>query len=358
MKNIERGGIYFAAMNTPNGFASFFSEVFGSLDHLYIIKGGPGTGKSRMMREIAKKAKEAGYVTEEILCSSDPSSLDGVIIPKLSFGILDGTSPHIYEPKLPGAKDNIVDLGSFWNEAKLAERRAELEAISNAKARLFSAIYGYLDAVKQCDDTVISMTKKAIDYSKLEKAVEREVGKITEFNSFGKKANHTLRIRSAVSCDGMITLAAFAELSEKRYAILDIGKSADIFMRRLLEETDKRGCDVIVSYNPFSPDTPDALYYPQKDIAYYIGSEGDYEEKQINMRRFVENRALMPFKSNIRTIGRIRAALMTQLFADYRSVKRLHAEAEKIYSSAMDFSAKEEFTKEFIQKIGLNLADI
>ncbi len=354
MKNKNRGGIYFAAMNTPNGFMSFFSEIFGKLDRLFIIKGGPGTGKSRMMREIAQKAKEKGFLTEEILCSSDPSSLDGVIIPELSFGILDGTLPHTYEPVLPGAKDNIVDLGRFWYSSKLAEKRIELEAISQAKSRLFSAVYGYLDAVKQCDDTVLSMTKKAINYEKLEKAVEREVGKITNFNRFEKKSEHKLRIRSAVSCDGIITLTTFAELSDRRYAISDIGKSAGIFMRRLLEETDKRECDVIVSYDPISPSTPDALYYPEKDIVYYIGSESDYEEKQINMRRFIENSFLMPYKANIRAIGRIRAELLTQLFADYRSIKRLHAEAEKIYSSAMDFSEKESYTRDFIKSIGLD----
>ncbi len=353
MKNNGRGGIYFSAMNTPNGFVSFFPEVFGKLDRLFIIKGGPGTGKSRMMREISEKARKAGYLTEEILCSSDPSSLDGVIIPALSFGILDGTSPHAYEPVLPGAKDNIVDLGQFWNSKRLAEKRSEIESLSKAKARLFSAVYGYLDAVKQCDDTVLSITQKAIDNEKLEKAVKREVGKITEFNSFGKKPIHTLRIRSAVSCNGMITLATFAELAETRYAIADIGKSAGIFMRRLLEETDKRGCNVTVSYDPMRPDTPDALYYPDKNISYYIGSESDYEEKQINMRRFVDNHTLMPFKSSIRTLGRIRVELLTQLFADYRSIKRLHAELEGIYSSAMDFSAKENFTKEFIENIGL-----
>ncbi len=353
MKNTECGGIYFSAMNTPNGFVSFFPQVFGKLERLFIIKGGPGTGKSRMMREISKKAKEAGYAVDEILCSSDPSSLDGVMIPHISFGILDGTSPHVYEPTLPGAKENIVDLGRFWDSSRLYEKRTEIEAINNAKARLYRAVYGYLAAVKQCDDTVLSMTKKAIDREKLEKSVKREVGKITEFNKFEKNSEHILRIRSAVSCDGMITLTTFAETAKRRYAVSDIGRSAGIFMRRLLEETDKRGCDVTVSYDPISPDTPDALYYPEKDIVYYIGSESDYEEKQINMSRFVENRTLMPFKANIRALGRIRANLLTQLFADYRSIKRLHGELENIYSSAMDFSEKEAFTQNFIEKLGL-----
>ena len=44
---------YFASANTEKGFVSYFDEIYGVLDRVYIIKGGPGTGKSHFIRNIA-----------------------------------------------------------------------------------------------------------------------------------------------------------------------------------------------------------------------------------------------------------------------------------------------------------------
>ena len=45
---------YFAASNSAQGFKNYYPEVFARADHLYIIKGGPGTGKSSFMKKYAR----------------------------------------------------------------------------------------------------------------------------------------------------------------------------------------------------------------------------------------------------------------------------------------------------------------
>ena len=60
MENLTQNLTFFASMNSGDGFISYFKEIFSSLDRLYIIKGGPGTGKSRFMREAAQQAEETG----------------------------------------------------------------------------------------------------------------------------------------------------------------------------------------------------------------------------------------------------------------------------------------------------------
>ena len=54
---------FFAAANTEEGFYSIFESVFppSALDKIFIIKGGPGTGKSTLMRQIAEYARGRGY---------------------------------------------------------------------------------------------------------------------------------------------------------------------------------------------------------------------------------------------------------------------------------------------------------
>lgn len=68
------------------------------------------------MKRINSALTDAGIETELIYCSSDPASLDGVYAPALNCWIADGTSPHTLEPKYPGAAQEIVDLGRFWDK--------------------------------------------------------------------------------------------------------------------------------------------------------------------------------------------------------------------------------------------------
>ena len=73
---------YFAAANTSDGFISYYADCFGrqEISHLYMIKGGPGTGKSRFLGDVASAAVKRGWEAEYFYCSSDPCSLDGVIL--------------------------------------------------------------------------------------------------------------------------------------------------------------------------------------------------------------------------------------------------------------------------------------
>ena len=82
---------YFLGANAYSGFYSLYGGFCaGEGDYLRVIKGGPGTGKSALMRRIGAAAERAGHDVEYILCSGDPDSLDGVYIPALGVGYADG----------------------------------------------------------------------------------------------------------------------------------------------------------------------------------------------------------------------------------------------------------------------------
>jgi len=118
---------YFAGGNTAKGFHHFFDSNLASLNRLWILKGGPGTGKSTLMKQIGHAWLEKGYDIEWIHCSADPDSLDGMIIPSLQIGLVDGTAPHIVEPTAPGAKEDYVNLGQAWDRKRLEAHIEEVE---------------------------------------------------------------------------------------------------------------------------------------------------------------------------------------------------------------------------------------
>ncbi len=58
----------FAGNNTAVGFYSYFDYLFNpeELDRIYILKGGPGVGKSSFMKKFAAKMLEKNYPVEYI----------------------------------------------------------------------------------------------------------------------------------------------------------------------------------------------------------------------------------------------------------------------------------------------------
>ena len=91
---------YFLGANSPAGFYSLYDHLLPpeQARAIYILKGGPGCGKSTLMRKIGVRAEEAGLETEYILCSGDPDSPDALILPSKAVAIVDGTAPHVVVP--------------------------------------------------------------------------------------------------------------------------------------------------------------------------------------------------------------------------------------------------------------------
>ncbi len=344
MVDNARNATFFAALNTANGFCSYFRKIFDRLETVYIIKGGSGTGKSRFMKEVATAANEMGYSVENFLCSSDSTSLDGIIVKELDMAILDGTSPHIHEPTLIGAREHFIDFGAYLDGDILKRRKEEIEALSEAKSRRYKKIYEQLKAVKIYDDIIMNTALNTLEKEKLDKSVKKSAQFLKKSASYEKK----FRIRSAVSCNGNITLNTYAKTAKKRFAIADVCGLGGIYLKNLLDKTDEEEIAVTVSYGPFFPELPDALYYPEAGISFYIGTEGDFEETVINMRRFVNDGKLRPYKPELRAISKLRRMSLRQTEYDFSCIRRLHSAVEEIYMSAMDFEAKEKMTKEFI----------
>ena len=87
---------FFLGANSGRGFQNLFGEFCTPEDHhdLLVLKGGPGAGKSTMMRRIGQAMEQRGEQVEYFYCSGDPKSLDGVHITRIRTAIVDGTAPQ------------------------------------------------------------------------------------------------------------------------------------------------------------------------------------------------------------------------------------------------------------------------
>ncbi len=97
MENNRKPLQFFLGANTPQGVVSGFDQLANPAEgwREFVLKGGPGTGKSSLMRKVAEHTAGRCGQIELIHCSSDVDSLDGVILPEIKTSIADGTSPHV-----------------------------------------------------------------------------------------------------------------------------------------------------------------------------------------------------------------------------------------------------------------------
>lgn len=100
MAGIERH--MYPGNNTPEGFFSYYQYILGQneADKIICIKGGPGVGKSTFMRKIGEAMLKEGHDVDFMHCSSDNSSLDGIVLRDKKIALIDGTAPHAAVPKL------------------------------------------------------------------------------------------------------------------------------------------------------------------------------------------------------------------------------------------------------------------
>lgn len=139
---------YFLGGNTVRGFVSFYSGFCrGPEDFLWVIKGGPGCGKSSFMKTIGRAAEEKGLDVEYVLCSGDPESVDGVYFPALHTGYADGTAPHVLEAVTPGAAGLYLDLSRFYDRLALQPERRTIEQLQRRYQSLYREAYAKLAAL-------------------------------------------------------------------------------------------------------------------------------------------------------------------------------------------------------------------
>lgn len=132
----------FAGANSPQGFFSYYQYLaLDNYKRVYILKGGPGSGKSTIIKTVARHFSGP---QERYHCTAAVGSLDGLVLPARLVSLVDGTLPHNLEPHLPGAVQQTIDLASFWDYRALAARRSQIGNLKEEIAWNYKAAYGWL----------------------------------------------------------------------------------------------------------------------------------------------------------------------------------------------------------------------
>lgn len=339
----------FAAANSGEGFRSFYPSVFEGkeIQKRYIIKGGPGTGKSSFLRGVAEDAEGRGMSVEEYRCSSDPSSIDGIVLDG-RIALLDGTAPHLADTDLPGVRDEIVNLGEFWDAERLARHYNDIVSYGTLKSNAYRRGYRYLSAAMSVDAACGSLVTPSVREEKLRAAARRMLAPIPD----GKGASIKAGLADSIGMRGRVRFDSYEKEAKKLYVVDDYYGTGVLFLSALVSEGERKGLAMRVSYRPVNPEEPDALLLSESGTAFVLGEYTEREpDGRVNMKRFVDAEILAPVKLEYRASRRLSEALVESATEALREAGRYHMELERIYSACMDFEAEKEFLREFCKKI-------
>ena len=343
---------FFAAANTADGFVSFFDEVFFSraIKRRYIIKGGPGTGKSSLMRRIARHAADRGLAVEYYYCSSDTDSLDGIVIDS-RIALFDGTAPHSYDTSVAGARDELVNLGEFWDSAALRGKVREIEVLGERKKRAYREAYGYLFAARSIRSVADSAVLSAVDLPKLAAAVERSYARL-EIPK-GSAPSVLTRQTHALGVHGEVELLTLARSAARAHLISDHYGTAYLYLRELERLVRERGGRVAVSRDPLDLTRVQSILFLDTGDFFAVSDFAERDERvlTVNMKRFVDAAEIGKVRFSYRTAMRACSDVKALALAALSEAGEAHAELEKIYVPCMDFERQSAYSLTLADKI-------
>lgn len=319
---------YYAAANTHNGFHSEFDSIFApqKFEKIFIFKGGPGTGKSSIMKGIVSQLCDRNIPVHAIYCSSDPKSLDGVIADNggKRIAFLDGTAPHATDPHFPGAIEQIVNLGESFDIRALRESRDTIIALNGIKKRAYKEAYSALSLAGKIFDHIWSKINESALYNEAESAAEQI------FKS----------IRASESCtDGAkIYTSAFSKYGytklpfdkHDRQAINICGERYLVYtVMNLLYQ--RLSCESAIStYAPSPLDTrlTDRIYTNETVIGANEDADASFDLSDIKCDRI----------SNYKKLYEMYDSTLNMAAEYFKEASDAHFKIEDIYIRCMDFS--------------------
>lgn len=361
----------FPGGNTAKGFYSFFDYITGNnYTRRYIIKGGPGAGKSTFMSGIKQHMLEHGYVVDEYRCATDPDSLDAIFMPEIGVALLDGTSPHAIEPRNPGITDDIIWLGDYWDKAKLLKHKEEILKLNKKASKLFKIAFSHLKEAGVVYNEWRSYAQDDFNEEEYNIALKQVIDDlfkdITEVNC---NAKHSHFFASAISGKGIYNYTQnLIEPTYKVYAFSGMpGSGVQKAIGRIAQQAQELGISTEQYHCPIDVDELDMVIIPSlksvvvninqvlsKDNSYF-----DYKQIKayVNFDDYLNYRTIYEFSDDIEEAKKRFYHLIDRAIDLISRAKTIHGQVEKYYIDAMDFERVNAKRQEILEEI-LKLAKI
>ncbi len=351
---------FFFGANNKKSYSSLFSELYDSKKegNHYILKGGPGSGKSTFMKKTANELEKRGYFVERGYCSADPNSIDVVLAPEINFSVLDGTSPHCFEPTYVGVNEFIVNLGEAFNKKYLKEHRTAICNLTDENKMFHRKAAEYMFVASQLKLDAIRYADEILDREKIKNYAIRLCKREIPTEKFGRKGQIYKRFLSGITPDGItVFYDSIVALSEKIITIADdFSLAAPYIMKYVCEYAVENGYDVYTCYCPLFPASKiDHIIIPELKLCIFTENKEHAslvsEENIVHAERFLNKEGFKEIKEKLNFNKKAQAEMLKEAVRKISSAKGVHDRLEDYYIRATDFSVIEEMGEKIHKEI-------
>lgn len=347
---------YFLGSATAQEFQTTFDSIIKDEGmYTYILKGGAGTGKSSLMKKVANKFENDEHVIR-YHCSSDPDSLDAVVLTESGVTIVDGTSPHVFDPIIPGVSQKIVNLGDYWDSEKLKENKDSIINAINANKSALDRARRFTSALTNIFADTYHIGSDSMLHKKAESFIGRFKKKLLPKKGSGTGKRNLFQL-SALTRYGYLT---YTETLEDYYDIYylkdDYFAASDFILKSVAEEAAARAFDVICCpCQLLNCESYEHLLIPELGIAIISSNPMTNipldNGKIINAARFYDKKTIAQKKVRLKLNKTTCANLCKETADTLDNAKLIHDEIEKYYINAMNFDKINEVTESIISEI-------
>lgn len=357
MSELKNQPMFFLGANSPGGFQSGFGSSFSVSGgwHTYIIKGGPGTGKSTLMKRVAEYFLNKGLRCHLCPCSSDPNSLDAVIFPDVKIVLLDGTAPHVVEPKYPGVCEEIINLGQCWDTKALIDNREVIIDLTKENKEFHKKAASYISAAGCVITDTADVASGSLHTEKAKQFAKRLSKKyIPRLKATGIEWRRYL---GGVTPKGLIFLnRSLEKMVDTKIVVSDeFGAASSVILGGIRDEALTLGHEIISCYCPMLPNTKvEHIIIPALRLAFCTSNRFhkiESTERVMHARRFMDMAKFHGERARV-NFNRKAAFEFLNLAADTLSdAKAVHDKLEALYIKAMDYNKLNEIAKRLIADI-------
>ena len=334
---------YYLGANSPGGFYSLYDQLLdpGEAEELLILKGGAGCGKSTLMGLVAAQAEARGIPVEYIRCSGDPDSLDAILLPDRHAAIVDGTAPHIVEPRLPGAVERYVNLGECYDHEGLKKIRGELEGAMRGYKDCYARAYRCLRAAAELTADRAALLQTPELEAKMAKRAKGILSRECRRRG-GGEGRVRQRFLSAVTHQGLLTEFGTVERQCRRvYELADTYGLGHLLLTHLLAGFAAAGWDVTACPSPLFPDRLEHLILPQLSLAFVTTGGGAVwphrPYRRLRMDAMADRELLQRNRARLSFSRKVSAALVEEAVSSLAQAKAMHDHLERLYNPYVDF---------------------
>jgi len=329
---------YFLGSNTGYGFYGNYDKELKNKRKVILLKGGPGTGKSSILKKIAKEAKDRGLDYELWYCSGDPDSLDGVFIKDCNTAITDATAPHASGADLPKIKDFLYDLAGSLSERELARHGSEVKILLNNKKQHFMRVNQHLK------------TALCHYYNKIE--LERQDLRVEDIRAYAAVVAQELRGEEQGDRRMLFTRAICPSGQSEYFDHLLLRKiykvsGSTAARNAFFEELSGLMSGGTIILNPLDPNVPDGFMTKDTAVVSDAGHSTKAIAENINLTAYDKAHDTLSIDEE-RNEETTHIALAIE---ELEKARECHLSAEKYFISAMDFDRNDRIYKEILGDI-------